>query len=225
MAGYLQPTPVQAEIIPLMLAGRDVLAQSQTGTGKTAAFALPILSRLMPDRRLPQVLVLTPTRELAQQVSQAFALYGACVPKLRVLSIYGGADYQPQLRSLKQGVDVVVGTPGRVIDHLNRGTLRLDELQCLVLDEADEMLNMGFQEDVEQILAKTPKQKQVALFSATMPEPIRQIADAHLVDPALVTIQRKTLTAESIEQRCVFVLNAINWNCWSACWNWRTPME
>lgn len=203
--GYIQPTPVQAEIIPHILQGRDVLAQSQTGSGKTAAFALPILSRLQSGRRLPQVLVLAPTRELAQQVAQAFETYGANLPKLRVLTIYGGADYQPQLRGLTKGVDIVVGTPGRVIDHLDRGTLRLDELSCLVLDEADEMLNMGFQEDVERILAKAQQPKQMALFSATMPAAIREIADQHLVDPALVTIRQKTLTAESIEQRCVFV--------------------
>lgn len=205
MTGYVHPTPVQAEIIPHMIQGRDVLAQSQTGTGKTAAFALPILSRLEAGKRLPQVLVLTPTRELALQVSQAFETYGSCIPKLRVLAIYGGADYQPQLRSLRQGVDIIVGTPGRVIDHLNRGTLVLDGLSCLVLDEADEMLNMGFQEDVEQILSKTPEKKQVALFSATMPDPIRRIADQHLVDPATVTIRKKSLTNESIVQRCVFV--------------------
>lgn len=212
MSGYLHPTQVQAEIIPQMLAGRDVLVQSQTGTGKTAAFALPILSRLPlgkkrnhSDRSLPQVLVLTPTRELAQQVSQAFETYGHCLPGLRVLSIYGGADYNPQLKHLKSGVDVVVGTPGRIVDHLTRGTLRLDGLQCLVLDEADEMLKMGFQEEVEQILERTPKEKQMALFSATMPHSIRAIADSHLVDPALVTIQKKALTAESIVQRCVFV--------------------
>ncbi|MBX3423365.1 MAG: DEAD/DEAH box helicase [Pirellulaceae bacterium] len=204
-SGYLQPTPVQAEIIPTMLAGRDVLAQSQTGSGKTAAFALPILSRLQQGRRLPQVLVLAPTRELAQQVAQAFETYGANLPKLRVLTIYGGADYQPQLRGLSRGVDIVVGTPGRVIDHLERGTLKLDELQCLVLDEADEMLNMGFQEDVERILSSAVQPKQMALFSATMPPAIREIADKHLNDPVLVTIRQKTLTAESIEQRCVFV--------------------
>ena len=212
MSGYIHPTQVQAEIIPQMLAGRDVLVQSQTGTGKTAAFALPILSRLTlgrkrphSDRSLPQVLVLTPTRELAQQVSQAFETYGNCLQGLRVLSIYGGADYNPQLRHLKSGVDVIVGTPGRIVDHLIRGTLRLEGLQCLVLDEADEMLKMGFQEEVEQILERTPKEKQMALFSATMPHSIRKIADSHLVDPALVTIQKKTLTAESIVQRCVFV--------------------
>jgi ATP-dependent RNA helicase DeaD len=205
MAGYHQPTQVQSQIIPAMLAGRDVLAQSQTGTGKTAAFALPILSRLELGRRLPQVLVLTPTRELALQVSQAFSTYGSCLPKLQIVALYGGADYQPQLRALKNGVDIVVGTPGRLIDHLNRGTLQLNELQCLVLDEADEMLNMGFQEEVQQILQKTPEQKQVALFSATMPPAIREIADRHLSDPVSVTVQRKELVADAIEQRCVFV--------------------
>jgi ATP-dependent RNA helicase DeaD len=205
MAGYSQPTQVQSQVIPPMLAGRDVLAQSQTGTGKTAAFALPILSRLKLGQRLPQVLVLTPTRELALQVSEAFSVYAKCLPKLRIVAIYGGADYQPQLRALKNGVDIVVGTPGRLIDHLNRGTLRLEELQCLVLDEADEMLNMGFQEEMEQILQQTPSQKQVALFSATMPPAIRAIADSQLNDPVSVTVQKKTLTADAIRQRCVFV--------------------
>ncbi len=204
-AGYVVPTEVQAQIIPHILDGRDVLAQSQTGTGKTAAFALPILSRIQPGQRLPQVLVLTPTRELALQVSDAFEKYAAFLPKLRVLAIYGGADYNPQLKGLKSGIDVVVGTPGRVIDHLERGTLSLDGLKCLVLDEADEMLSMGFQEDVERVLQATPAQKQIALFSATIPEPIRKIADQYLVDPATVTVGRKTLTAESIQQRCVFV--------------------
>lgn len=204
-AGYITPTDIQAKIIPFILEGRDVLAQSQTGTGKTAAFALPILNRMEPGQRLPQVLVLAPTRELALQVSEAFEKYGSFMPNLRVLSIYGGADYTPQLKGLRNGVDVVVGTPGRVIDHLERGTLQLDGLKCLVLDEADEMLSMGFQEDVERILQAAPQQKQVALFSATMPEPIRRIADQYLVDPATVTIGRKTLTSESIVQRCVFV--------------------
>lgn len=203
-SGYISPTDIQAQIIPYILDGRDVLAQSQTGTGKTAAFALPILSRMQLGQRVPQVLVLAPTRELALQVTEAFEKYGANMRKLRVVSIYGGADYQPQLRALRSGVDVVVGTPGRVIDHLERGTLSLEGLKCLVLDEADEMLSMGFQEDVERILQATPEQKQIALFSATMPPAIREIADQYLVDPATITIGRKTLTAESIVQRCVF---------------------
>lgn len=207
MSGYLSPTDVQAQIIPHMLDGKDVLAQSQTGTGKTAAFALPILSRLeMNGPSAPQVLVLAPTRELATQVAESFKTYGACMPKLRIAAIYGGADYEPQLRALRKGVHVVVGTPGRVLDHIKRGTLSLDSIRCLVLDEADEMLNMGFLEDVEFVLQNTPAEKQIALFSATMPHPIRRIADQHLKEPATVTIGRKAgLTAESIEQRCVFV--------------------
>ena len=205
MSGYLSPTQVQAEIIPHMLDGQDVLAQSQTGTGKTAAFALPILSRLSLQGSNPQVLVLAPTRELATQVAESFKTYGACMPKLRIAAIYGGADYEPQLRALRNGVHVVVGTPGRVLDHIKRGTLKLDSVRCLVLDEADEMLNMGFLEDVEFVLENTPADKQIALFSATMPQPIRRIADQYLKEAATVTIGRKGLTAESIEQRCIFV--------------------
>ena len=206
-AGYVNPTPVQQKIIPQMLAGRDILAQSQTGTGKTAAFALPILSNLQPKARLPQALILTPTRELATQVAESFETYGANLPKLRIASIYGGTDYVGQLRALKRGVQVVVGTPGRVIDHLNRGTLQLDMLQCVVLDEADEMLNMGFQEDVEKILDQTPEEKQMTLFSATMPDAIQRIADQHLHDPYKIVVRKKQLTADSVEQRCVFIEN------------------
>lgn len=206
MAGYLSPTDVQAQIIPHMLSGQDVLAQSQTGTGKTAAFALPILSRLdLSAVTAPQVLVLAPTRELATQVAESCKSYGACMPKLRIAAIYGGADYDPQLRALRKGVHVVVGTPGRVLDHIKRGTLSLDSIRCLVLDEADEMLNMGFLEDVEFVLENTPAEKQIALFSATMPPQIRSIANQHLKDPTTVTIGRKAQTSESIEQRCVFV--------------------
>lgn len=205
MTGYISPTPVQAQIIPHMLAGTDVLAQSQTGTGKTAAFALPILSRIDLKGAQPQVLVLAPTRELATQVAKSFETYGNCMQKLRVAAIYGGADYEPQLRALRRGVHVVVGTPGRVIDHIKRGSLKLDGLSCLVLDEADEMLNMGFIEDVEFVLAKSRKEKQIALFSATMPDPIRRIADTYLNEPTTITIQRKSLMAESIQQKCVFV--------------------
>lgn len=205
MSGYTSPTPIQAEIIPFMLAGRDVIGQAQTGTGKTAAFALPILSRLEAGGEGPQVLVLAPTRELATQVAKSFETYAVCMPDFRVAAIFGGQDYDIQFRALRRGVHVVVGTPGRVIDHIKRGTLKLDSLKCLVLDEADEMLNMGFQEDVEFILEKCPEEKQVALFSATMPDPIRRIAEKHLHDPAHITIRRKTNTAESIQQRCVFV--------------------
>lgn len=206
MAGYMSPTDVQAQIIPHMLDGNDVLAQSQTGTGKTAAFALPILSRLdMSAGTAPQVLVLAPTRELATQVAESFKSYGACMPKLRIAAIYGGADYDPQLRALRKGVHVVVGTPGRVLDHIKRGTLSLDSLRCLVLDEADEMLNMGFLEDVEFVLENSPVEKQIALFSATMPPQIRRIAEQHLKNATTVTIGHKAQTSESIEQRCVFV--------------------
>ncbi len=205
LTGYTTPTAIQAEIIPFMLDGRDVIGQAQTGTGKTAAFALPILSRLDARSEHPQVLVLAPTRELATQVAKSFDTYAACMPDFRVAAIFGGQDYEIQFKALRRGVQVVVGTPGRVIDHIKRGTLKLDGLKCLVLDEADEMLNMGFQEDVEFILEKCPEEKQVALFSATMPDPIRRIAEKYLHDPAHITIRRNTLTAESIEQRCVFV--------------------
>ncbi|MFK8112466.1 MAG: DEAD/DEAH box helicase, partial [Rubripirellula sp.] len=204
-SGYVTPTDVQAEIIPHMVAGRDVLAQSQTGTGKTAAFALPILCKLSKKSRKPQVLVLAPTRELAMQVSKSFSTYGANLPNFSIATIYGGQDYEPQLRQLRRGVQVVVGTPGRVIDHINRGTLDVSGLKCLVLDEADEMLNMGFLEDVKFVLEKTPDERQIALFSATLPGPIRGIAERYLNDPIQITIKRKTMTAESIRQRAIFV--------------------
>lgn len=204
-AGYNTPTEIQAQIIPHVLDGRDVLAQSQTGTGKTAAFALPILSRISISAKKPQVLVLAPTRELAMQVADSFSTYGRCLPKCRVAAIYGGQGYDSQLRQLKRGVPIVVGTPGRVIDHIKRGTLDLSEIECLVLDEADEMLNMGFLEDVQFVLEQTPSRRQVALFSATLPEPIRSIAQQYLNDPVRITIKRKTMTAEAIRQRAVIV--------------------
>ncbi|MFG0289562.1 MAG: DEAD/DEAH box helicase [Rhodopirellula sp. JB044] len=204
-SGYDTPTPIQAQILPHMLEGRDVLAQSQTGSGKTAAFALPILTTIDTKKYHPQVLVLAPTRELAIQVARSFSTYGAKVPGFAVAAIYGGQDYEPQLKQLRRGVQVVVGTPGRVIDHVNRGTLDLGKLDCLVLDEADEMLNMGFLEDVEFILEKSPSSRQVALFSATLPGPIRSIADEYLDNPARITIKKKTATAESIRQRALFV--------------------
>ncbi|QEG38363.1 DEAD/DEAH box helicase [Roseimaritima ulvae] len=203
--GYDKPTDIQAQIIPYMLDGRDVLAQSQTGTGKTAAFALPILSRINVQQHAPQVLVLAPTRELAIQVAKSFATYGKDVRDFRTVAIYGGQDYEAQFRALRRGVQVVVGTPGRVIDHVNRGSLDLSQIQCLVLDEADEMLNMGFLEDVQFVLDKTPDERQVALFSATLPGPIRSIAQRYLTDPAKITIKNKTMTADSIRQRAVFV--------------------
>lgn len=202
-AGYDQPTEIQARTIPHLLEGRDVLAQSQTGSGKTATFALPILSRLDATQRLPQVLVLTPTRELATQVAEAIASYGANVPGFSVAAIYGGQGYETQLRQLKRGVPVVVGTPGRIIDHINRGTLKLNELKTLVLDEADEMLNMGFLDDVKFVLEQTPSERQVALFSATMPPAIRGIAQHYLHDPARITVNQGTMTAAAIRQRAV----------------------
>ncbi len=199
--GYETPSPIQAEIIPYMLDGRDVLGQAQTGTGKTAAFALPILSRIEPDAHDPQVLVLAPTRELAIQVAEAFQKYAHHMKGFHVLPIYGGQDYGIQLRALKRGTHVVVGTPGRVMDHMRRGTLKLDHLQTLVLDEADEMLRMGFIDDVKWILEQTPSSRQIALFSATMPAIIRKIAEQHLNNPKQISIKVKTTTAETIRQR------------------------
>ncbi|TXH02831.1 MAG: DEAD/DEAH box helicase [Nevskiaceae bacterium] len=199
--GYESPSPIQAATIPHLLAGRDVLGQAQTGTGKTAAFALPILSHINLGQTAPQALVLAPTRELAIQVAEAFQKYASQLKNFHVLPIYGGQSYEPQLKALKRGVHVVVGTPGRVLDHMKRGTLRLDALRCLVLDEADEMLRMGFIDDVEEVLRQTPPQRQVALFSATMPTAIRRIAQTYLREPAEVTIKSKTTTAANIRQR------------------------
>ncbi len=183
-SGYHTPTPIQAETIPLLLAGRDVLGQAQTGTGKTAAFALPLLQRIDLSNRQPQVLVLTPTRELAIQVAEAFEKYAGEMRGLQVVPIYGGQDYQIQLRALQRGVQVIVGTPGRVMDQIRRGSLPVAGLKTLVLDEADEMLKMGFAEDVEWVLTQIPAERQIALFSATLPEQIRRIAQVHLRNPA-----------------------------------------
>ncbi|MFK7865516.1 MAG: DEAD/DEAH box helicase [Pseudohongiellaceae bacterium] len=199
--GYETPSPIQAETIPLIIQGRDVLGQAQTGTGKTAAFALPLLSNLDLKQKDPQVLVLAPTRELAIQVAEAFQRYASHLKGFHVLPIYGGQDYSGQIRALRRGVHVVVGTPGRVMDHMRKGTLKLNKLSALVLDEADEMLRMGFIDDVEWILEQTPKDRQIALFSATMPQQVRRIANQHLNDPAQVTIKMKTATAEKIRQR------------------------
>jgi len=203
--GYETPSPIQAATIPALLSGRDVLGQAQTGTGKTAAFALPLLSRLDRTTTKPQALVLAPTRELAIQVAEAFQRYAHHLPGFHVLPIYGGQSYGPQLHALRRGVHVVVGTPGRVIDHLERGTLDLSDIKALVLDEADEMLRMGFIDDVETVLKKVPETRQVALFSATMPAPIRRIAQTYLRDPVEVTIAAKTTTATNIRQRYWFV--------------------
>ena len=199
--GYEQPSPIQAEAIPALLEGHDLLGQAQTGTGKTAAFALPLLSRLDLDRREPQLLVLAPTRELAIQVAEAFQTYARHLKDFHVLPIYGGQSYEVQLRQLRRGVHVVVGTPGRVMDHMRSGKLKLDSLQALVLDEADEMLRMGFIDDVEWVLEQIPETRQIALFSATMPKEIRKVANRHLNDPVVIKIAQKTATAETIRQR------------------------
>ncbi|MFL6656830.1 MAG: DEAD/DEAH box helicase [Massilia sp.] len=199
--GYETPSPIQAATIPLLLANRDVLGQAQTGTGKTAAFALPILSNIDIKQQTPQALVLAPTRELAIQVAEAFQKYATHIKDFHVLPIYGGQSYGPQLQALRRGVHVIVGTPGRVIDHLEKGSLDLSKLKTLVLDEADEMLRMGFIDDVEQILQKTPATRQTALFSATMPSAIKRIAKTYLRDPAEVTVAAKTGTADNIRQR------------------------
>jgi len=198
--GYEAPSPIQAESIPPLLAGRDLLGQAQTGTGKTAAFALPLLSRLDLSLQQPQLLVLTPTRELAIQVAEALQTYARHLRGFHILPIYGGQGMGTQLRMLQRGVHAVVGTPGRIQDHLRRGTLKLDRLAAVVLDEADEMLRMGFIDDVEQILSHTPEQRQIALFSATMPTPIRRIADRYLKDPVEIRIKAKTATVSTISQ-------------------------
>ncbi|RLD76085.1 MAG: ATP-dependent helicase, partial [Bacteroidetes bacterium] len=199
--GYETPSPIQASSIPPLLEGRDLLGQAQTGTGKTAAFALPLLSRLNLKIKKPQILVLTPTRELALQVSEAIRTYARHLKGFQVLPIYGGQSMSQQLRQLHRGVHAVVGTPGRIQDHLRRGTLNLTNLMCVVLDEADEMLRMGFVADVEEILKETPEERQTALFSATMPKEVLGIARRHLQDPVEIRIKAKTSTVETIEQR------------------------
>ncbi|WP_292037963.1 DEAD/DEAH box helicase [Massilia sp. UBA6681] len=199
--GYETPSPIQAATIPLLLANRDVLGQAQTGTGKTAAFALPILSRIDIKQATPQALVLAPTRELAIQVAEAFQSYAAHIKGFHVLPIYGGQSYGPQLSALRRGVHVVVATPGRVIDHIEKGSLDLSQLKTLVLDEADEMLRMGFIDDVEHILQQTPPERQTTLFSATMPPAIKRIAKTYLRDPQEITVAAKTGTNANITQR------------------------
>ncbi len=199
--GYETPSPIQAGIIPHVLAGNDVIGQAQTGTGKTAAFALPVLSTIDLKQKKPQVLVLAPTRELALQVAESFQTYSKYQKGFHILPIYGGQDYNIQLRGLKRNPQVIVGTPGRVMDHIKKGTLVLDEIKTIVLDEADEMLRMGFIDDVEWILGHTPTQRRVALFSATMPKEIRKIANKYLKNPEEVTIKMKVTTAETITQK------------------------
>jgi ATP-dependent RNA helicase DeaD len=203
--GYETPSAIQAATIPLLLEGRDVVGLAQTGTGKTAAFALPILSRLDLAQKTPQALVLAPTRELALQVCEAFEKYASHLRGVHVLPVYGGQGYGVQLSALRRGVHIVVGTPGRIMDHLEKGTLDLSQLKYLVLDEADEMLKMGFAEDVETILADTPDDKQVALFSATMPSQIRRISAKYLHDPEEITVKNKTTTSVNTTQRYLIV--------------------
>ncbi|MFO7753808.1 MAG: DEAD/DEAH box helicase [Desulfobacteraceae bacterium] len=199
--GYETPTPIQSMTIPHLLLGKDMLGQARTGTGKTAAFALPLLSRIDVNTHLPQVLVLTPTRELAIQVAESFKTYGAKMKGLNVLAVYGGQGYPVQLKQLKRGAHVIVGTPGRLMDHMQRKTLCLDNLGCVVLDEADEMLRMGFIEDVEWILDKTPAKAQTALFSATMPGPVRRIAQKYLTDPEESRDKGGASGVEAIDQQ------------------------
>ncbi|SQD80085.1 DEAD/DEAH box helicase [Moritella yayanosii] len=203
--GYEAPTPIQAECIPLLQNGGDVLGMAQTGTGKTAAFALPLLSNIDTALTKPQILVLAPTRELAIQVAEAFQTYSRHMRGFHVLPIYGGQSYPIQLKALKRNPQVIVGTPGRVIDHINRGTLDLSGIKAIVLDEADEMLRMGFIDDVESILSKTPAERQMALFSATMPEEIRRITKRFMTNPTSVQIATKTSTVENIEQKCLII--------------------
>ena len=198
--GYETPSPIQAQSIPALLAGRHLLGVAQTGTGKTAAFALPLLSRIDPAVSQPQILVLAPTRELAIQVAEAFTTYASKFRNFHVLPIYGGQDFYPQIKGLKRGAQVIVGTPGRMLDHLRKGTLKLDNLKALVLDEADEMLRMGFIDDVEAILSKTPESCQRALFSATMPPQIKKVAKTYLRDAEEVRIESETRTVERISQ-------------------------
>ena len=203
--GYEQPSPIQAAAIPELMLGRDLLGQAQTGTGKTAAFALPLLARINLEARHPQVLVLAPTRELAIQVSEAFQRYAACTPGLHVLPLYGGSDFRDQIHKLRRGVHVVVGTPGRVMDHMRQGTLNVSQLETLVLDEADEMLRMGFIDDVQWVLEQLPDERQVVLFSATMPPEIKRICQQHLQNPAEIIIRTQKADASRIRQRHILL--------------------
>jgi ATP-dependent RNA helicase DeaD len=206
--GYETPSPIQEQSIPVLLNGKDLLAQAQTGTGKTAAFAIPVLSRINVELKQPQAIILAPTRELAIQVAESFQKYAKHIPGFHVLPIYGGQDYRPQLRALERGVHVVVGTPGRVMDHLRRGSLSMQHLKMVVLDEADEMLNMGFLEDVKWILQQIPGEHQTALFSATIPSSIRAICDQYLKDATKIQINGKQTTVSAIEQFYMVVSRA-----------------
>src|SRR5690554_3310016 len=206
-AGYEEPSPIQAQAIPLIMAGRDMIGQAQTGTGKTAAFALPILSLIDPNRHEPQALVLAPTRELALQVAEAFESYASQMPGIKVVAVYGGAPMGQQLRALRNGAQVIVATPGRLVDHLSRNANLLSGIGYLVLDEADEMLKLGFMDDLELIFQSIPEQRQTVLFSATLPHSIRAIAEQHLRQPEHVKIASKTQTVERITQSHIMVHN------------------
>jgi ATP-dependent RNA helicase DeaD len=199
--GYEAPTPIQEKTIPVLLEGHDLIGQAQTGTGKTAAFALPILQTIDVKKRETQALILAPTRELAMQVAEAFHTYGKKLDRVSVLPVYGGAPIMMQMKHLARGAQIVVGTPGRLIDHLERETLKLGAVRTVVLDEADEMLKMGFIDEVEKILSAVGKPRQIALFSATMPEEVARVAKRHLVDPVRIEAERKTVSAPGIEQR------------------------
>ncbi len=203
--GYSEPSPIQQAAIPELMLGRDLVGQAQTGTGKTAAFALPMLAGLDPEQRKPQVLVLAPTRELALQVAESFSTYASHLPQVRTVAVYGGADFRDQIHHLRRGAQIVVGTPGRVMDHMRQGTLDLSELRALVLDEADEMLRMGFIDDVEWVLGQLPEKRQVVLFSATMPAEIRRISQQYLNSPAEITIKTRAADASRIRQRYLTV--------------------
>ncbi len=206
--GYKQPSPIQKAAFPELMLGRDLVGQAQTGTGKTAAFALPLIERIQTDSEKPQALVLAPTRELAMQVAESFKAYSSGHPHIKVLAVYGGADFRAQIHSLKRGVEVVVGTPGRVMDHMRQRTLDTSELRCLVLDEADEMLRMGFIDDVEWILEQLPEKRQMVLFSATMPSEIRRLSKRYLTDPAEITIKAREKEACLIRQRFITLQNS-----------------
>ncbi|WP_269622796.1 DEAD/DEAH box helicase [Prochlorococcus marinus] len=206
--GYEEPTPIQQAAIPELMLGRDLLGQAQTGTGKTAAFALPLLERIDEKEHHPQVLVLTPTRELAMQVAESFRAYAEGHPNIKILAVYGGSDFRSQVYSLKRGVEIIVGTPGRVMDHIRQETFRQTTLQCLVLDEADEMLRMGFIDDIEWILEQLPKERQMVFFSATMPPEIRRLSKRYLKDPAEITIKSRKKESQLIRQRYITIQNS-----------------
>ena len=208
LKGYKEPSPIQKAAIPELMLGRDLVGQAQTGTGKTAAFALPLLERLEKNLKLPQTLVLAPTRELAMQVADSFRAYAAGHPHFKVLAVYGGADFRTQINAFRKGLDVIVGTPGRVMDHIRQGTFDTSGLRTLVLDEADEMLRMGFIDDVEWILEKLPEKRQMILFSATMPSEIRRLSKKYLYDPAEITIKKRPQEARLIRQRYITIQNS-----------------